>query len=78
MKITAKLIVWMIKLSLFYYVGLILGLGSFDPESSLLYQNWKVYIFLYLPLAMGTEGLLVAAIEAYEESKEDDSPALNP
>lgn len=76
MKITIKIFVFTIKCLLLGVFGLWLGLGSYDPESSLLYQNWKVYIFLYLPLAMGTEGLLVAAIEAYEESKDDSKDKL--
>lgn len=64
-KIISKLIVWSIKCSVLYYIGLILGLGSFDSESSLIYQNWKVYIFLYLPLSMGIETLIITAIEAW-------------
>jgi len=65
--IIVKIIVWSIKLSIFYWLGLILGLGSFDSESSFLWQNWRVYIFLYLPLAMGIEGFIVTAIESISE-----------
>lgn len=72
----SKIIVWTIKLSLFYYLGLVLGLGSFDVESSLINQNWGVYFFLYLPLAMGIEGFIITAIEAFQESKTDEEVGL--
>jgi len=71
MNILAKVIVFVLKCLLFYYVGLYLGLGNYDSESSLLVQNWKVYLFLYLPLAMGTEGLITTLLEAIRESKEE-------
>jgi len=69
MRTTAMILVWMFKISIAYYFGLVLGLGSYDPSSSLIYQNWKVWILLYLPLAMGIEALIVTVIEAHEESK---------
>ena len=54
---------------LFYWIGIVLGLGSFDPESSLLNQSWKVYLFLYLPLLVGTERFMILLIESITESK---------
>lgn len=64
-----KIIVFSIKFLLFGYFGLWLGLGNYDPDSTLFYQSWKVYVFLYLPLAMGIESLVAAAAEAYVEGK---------
>ena len=71
-RIVIYIIAMMIKISLFYYLGLVLGLGSYDPESSMLWQNWKVYIFLYLPLALGIDGLILTGIEVWEEERKTE------
>lgn len=71
-RIVIYILVMLMKMTLFYYLGLVLGLGSYDPESSMLWQNWKVYLLLYLPLAMGIEGLIVTLIEVWEENRKTE------
>lgn len=69
MKTLSRILAFLFKCVLFWFFGLYLGLGSYDPSSSFVDQSWTVYILLYLPLAMGIEGLIIQAIEAIQESK---------
>lgn len=68
MKTLSRILAFLFKCVLFWFFGLYLGLGSYDPSHSFLDQSWKVYLLLYLPLAMGIEGFIITAIEAIQES----------
>ncbi len=68
-----KVLAFLAKMILLYYLGFVLGIGSYDPQSSLLGQNWRVWIFLYLPLAMGIESLIATIAEVIRPAKEKES-----
>jgi hypothetical protein len=71
-RIIIKTIAILAKICLLYYLGFRLGLGSYDPDSTVLYQNWRVWFFLYFPMGIGIESMLVTVLEAMIKAKESE------
>lgn len=67
-KFTIRLISLGMKLLLFW-VTIDLVFESYVPSVSILGQNWRVFIFLYLPFLLGLETMISISFEVFLPKK---------